>query len=552
MISQRFLWLIVPLGLTSFVALAAGPVAQANQDEQVLKSAGIATDGSSLLEYFRKRTPSPEDQLTLKKRAQQLGSTAHPIRVQATTDLIRAGRAALPYLRDMAKKNDLEVTRRARYCIDVIEQNTRLGVPAHAARVLVERNPPGAVEALLAYLPFADESWVEEEIRHALKRIAYGNGKAVPAVEQSLAHADAKRRGAAAWLLGASKDAGQRARAAMRLRDESAEVRYLAASALLNEREPSAVPALIALLTAATPELAWRAEDLLFRVAGDNAPAIWLDAATDNNGRKVQAAWESWWKANESKLDWNAMRLDEQEFGWTLIAENQRPDGSGQLFESNRKGELRWQAKIQNPVDVQWLPGGRLLVADSRASQIFEMDTRGVIGWKYTGIAPTSAQRLPNGNTVASSYQKIIEINRDGAVVFSYSTQGHTYHVRKLPDNHYVWIDACGEIGEIDSAGMLIAKTKISGSLAWGSIERLRSGRYLVALGGIGKVQEVDMAGNVYWERKVNNPNRAIRLANGNTVVASHGDGCVYEFDPSGNERWKLACAGKPFAAIRR
>src|SRR5262249_20136856 len=130
-----------------------------------------------------------------------------------------------------------------------------------------------------------------------------------------------------------------------------------------------------------------------------------------------QAAWESWWKANESKLDWNSIRLDEQEFGWTLVAENQRPDGSGQLFESNRKGELRWQVKLQNPVDVQWLPGGRLLVADPRASQIFEMDTRGVIGWKYTGIAPTSAQRLPNGNTVASTYQKIIEINRDGAVV---------------------------------------------------------------------------------------------------------------------------------------
>jgi hypothetical protein len=305
-------------------------------------------------------------------------------------------------------------------------------------------------------------------------------------------------------------------------------------------------------LTADPPELAWRAEDLLFRIAGEKGPSVWLDAAQDNNGRKVQSAWDSWWKSNESKIDWKTLQIDEQPVGWTLIAENQRPDSSGRLYETSKSGEIRWQVKIQNPIDVQWLRGGRLLVADSRANQIVELDTRGAIGWKFTGISPTSVQRLANGNTVVSSYQKIVEINRDGVVVFSYTTQGHTYHARKLADNHYIWIDACGEIGEIDAAGKLIAKTRVGAALAWGSIERVRNGHYLVALGGIGKVQEVDMTGRVYWERKVNNPNRAIRLANGNTVVASHGDACVYEFDANGNERWKHTCAGRPFAALRR
>src|SRR5207247_868004 len=83
---------------------------------------------------------------------------------------------------------------------------------------------------------------------------------------------------------------------------------------------------------------------------------------------------------------------------------------------------------------------------------------------------------------------------------------------RKLPDGHYIWIDACGEIGEIDEKGKLIARTKVAGSLSWGSIEKLRNGRYLVALGGVGKVQEVDFAGKVWWEKAVNNPNRAVRL----------------------------------------
>jgi hypothetical protein len=60
------------------------------------------------------------------------------------------------------------------------------------------------------------------------------------------------------------------------------------------------------------------------------------------------------------------------------------------------------------------------------------------------------------------------------------------------------------------------------------------------------------MTGKVYWEKNVNNPNRAVRLANGHTLVASHADQAVYEFDANGNERWKHPCNGRPFAAQRR
>ena len=522
------------------------------QDEETLRGAGIATDGPSLLNYFRRRTPSADEQNTLKQRTVQLGSSAYPVRAKATADLINFGRPALPYLRETAKTADAEISRRAQYCIGIIEQNTRLGLVLPAVRVLAERRPPGTLETLLAYLPFAEEAWIDEEIRVHLKRLAFHDGKATALFVQALSDPSAKRRAAAAWIVGHSNDAGQRKKVVERLSDESAEVRFGAASALLITREPAAVPAIIGLLTADSLEIAWRAEDLLGRLAANNAPAVWLNTASDNNGQKVQAAWQAWWKANQTKIDWQSLRFDDQALGLTLVAENQRSDGTGRLYETSLAGDIRWQVKIQNPIDVQWLPGNRMLVADSRASQIYEMDTRGVIGWKHTGITPTSVQRLPNGNTVVSTYQKIIELTRDGKAVFSYTTQGHTYHARKLRDNHYVWIDACGEIGEIDETGILLAKTKVGAGLAWGSIERLRNGRYLVALGGIGKVQEIDMTGKVFWEKKVSNPNRAIRLNNGHTLVASHGDSCVYEFDANGNERWKHSCVGRPFAAIRR
>ncbi len=519
-------------------------------DELTLKNAGVAHETSSLLDYFRRRTPTAEDQAKLRKYAQQLDSAVYAVRARATDELIRAGRSVLPTLRDISEHGNAETARRAQYCIQVIEQHTRPALIAVAARLLAERNPEGAAETLFAYLPFADLS-TEEDVRHALKRIAYVDGKARPFF---LAHRglDSRRRAAAGWILGHSRDSEQRSAAVELLRDESAEVRFHAASALLASRESAAAPVLIALLSSGNPEIAWRAEDLLFRLAGENAPPVWLDLANDNNGGKVRDAWNAWWKTNHAKINWASLQFDEQILGFTLVCENQRADGSGRIYEVNATGQIRFQTPGTNPIDAQYLPGGRILVGDSRASTIYELDARGRIGWKHTGIAPTSVQRLPNGNTVVSTYQRILEITREGKTVFSYTTQGHTYQARKTAAGNYVWIDACGEITEIDATGKILAKIKTGQGLAWGSVERLRNGHYLVALGGVGKVQEIDREGKVYWEKFVNNPNRALRLANGNTLVASHGDSCVYEFDPQGNERWRHECTGRPFVALRR
>ena len=557
MIRCRLCAVVILLGVIAVVTWANSPSGQnpakpLSPDEHILKAAGIATDGPGLLAYFRRRTPSEIEQAALKERAAQLGSGIFSVRVKATDDLIRAGRSALPWLREMAKKSDLETSRRAQYCMGVIEQNTQAGLSATAARLLVERKPAGAAETLLAYLPFVDEASAEEDICHSIKRLALVDGKAIPQMEKALTDNAVKRRAAAAWIVGHSNDPRQRKLVAVHLSDETLEVRFLAASALLASRESSAVPALIGLLTGESTDFAWRAEDLLFRLAGENGPPIWLNTANDSNARQVQGAWQTWWKTNESKVDWKSLQLDEQALGLTLIVENQRSDGGSRIYETDSMNQVRWQIKITNPIDAQWLPGGRLLIGDSRDSLLYEMDLRGNIGWKHAGIAPTSLQRLPNGNTVVSTYQSIIELTREGKIIFTFATQGHTYHARKLPDGHYVWIDACGEIGEVDATGKLLAKTKLGSGLTWGSIERLRNGRYLVALGGIGKVQEVDMTGKIYWEKTVSNPNRAVRLANGNTLVASHGDQAIYEFDPNGNERWKHPCGGRPFAAQRR
>lgn len=549
--NARWLLLAPILGATAWLASAGGS-GSLSQDEQTLKHAGIPLDGPGLLEYFRRRTPSEAEQAALKQKSIQLGSSHYPTRAAATDELIRGGRASLPFLRNIAKTGDLETARRAQYCIQIIEQHTRLGLAATASRVLAERKSDGALEALLAYLPLVDESWVEDELRDSIKALGFIDGKATATIEQEHQATDSKRRGVAAWLLGASRDPTQRRMAVDRLADSADEVRFLAASSLLANREPRATAVLIALLNSESAELATRSEDLLLRLAGEKAPPVWLDPRDNNQARRVRDAWEAWWKEHQDKLDWTTVRLDEGPAGLTLIAENQRPSGGGRIYECTKTGGIRWQVPLQNPIDVQWLPGGRFLVADTHKNQLCEMDTRGNITWRHSGVNPTSVQRIPNGNTVISTYSKILEVTREGKTVFTHTTQGHTYHARKLPDGHYVWIDACGEVTEIDADRQTTTKIRAGSGLTWGSVERLRNGRYLVALGGIGKVQEIDANGKIHWERHVANPNRAIRLANGHTLVASHGDACVYEFDRNGNQRWTHKCDGRPFAVQRR
>src|SRR5262249_33502939 len=153
---------------------------------------------------------------------------------------------------------------------------------------------------------------------------------------------------------GQSREAGQRRAVLPLLKDADANVRFHAAAGLLLGGERAAVPALISLLTDAPPDLAWKAEDYLFRLADDKSPGVWIaggDAKTRQHARKT---WEDWWKTHAERVD--LAKVKSHEFlGLTLIAESQRPDGSGKIFECGRDGKPRWEIKVKNPGDARWL-----------------------------------------------------------------------------------------------------------------------------------------------------------------------------------------------------
>src|SRR5262245_30122204 len=91
--------------------------------EKTLKEAKLATDGSALLEFFRKRTISEADRAKLAKTVRLLGDESFDVREKASEDLIAAGRSALPFLKSALSDSDTEIAYGVAACLQKIEAN---------------------------------------------------------------------------------------------------------------------------------------------------------------------------------------------------------------------------------------------------------------------------------------------------------------------------------------------------------------------------------------------------------------------------------------------
>jgi HEAT repeat protein len=288
---------------------APRPDPEQEADELVLKKSGVTLDGAGMLAFFRQRTLWEGDRERIAGLVRQLGASRYRLRDRAHRALVGVGSPALPFLREGQKNGDAEVRARAARCIDVIEREPGPALPLAAARLLALRRPAGACPVLLAYLPYADNEEVEEEVLSALVRLGKPEGRVDPALVTALNDSVGARRAAAAWVVGRLGNESERRMVRRLLEDGDARVRYRAAQALLLSRDRAAVATLIALLGDGPLELARKAEDLLADVS--TTPVTPLDlGASAASRRKVHEAWGNWWRANENKIDLARLEID--------------------------------------------------------------------------------------------------------------------------------------------------------------------------------------------------------------------------------------------------
>jgi HEAT repeat protein len=542
-------------------ALAAGflnspalPAAEADtplaEAEQTLKDNKVATDGASLLRYFRHRTLSKAERDKLGGYISQLGDEDFEVRRKAFAQLLKGGQASLVFLKRALTSSDVEIRRSAQKLINRIEGGSEAAVTVAAAFVLGERKPEGAVKVLLAYLPLAQDDLMQEAIFTALGKAGVKDGKADSLLVKALADKETVRRRAAIAAL-AKAGPEQRKAIVPLLKDDNAHVRFQAAKALLWHSDKAAASVLIALVGKGPAQVAELAEGLLFTVAGDNPPAE--AGITDQASRAgSQKAWEKWWKDNAAKIDLAKVRKQKALRGITVIVEhdNSGKDNRGRIWATRKGGKVIWELDngLGGPMQVQPLPNGRFLIAEYMTSRVTERDRKGKVVWeKAAGNSTMSAQRLANGNTFIATRSTIMEVDRKGKVLYNW-LKGDVYRAHKLPNKHVVYTTS-QQVIELDANGKQLVAIPLNG-LSWGDAVKLPNGRYLVSAYSAGKVMEVDKKGKVFWEVNIAVPTAAQRLPNGNTLVAS-GSNMVVEFNRKGKEVWKKQTRGRVWNVFR-
>jgi hypothetical protein len=525
-------------------------------DEKALKDVGLKTDGPALLTFFRQRTLTPAERGKVEALIAQLGAPAFKARELATANLISRGPVVLELLRQAQKNADLEVSRRAERCIEKIqEKDYALYVPAAAARLLRQRKPAGAADVLLAYLPFADNDAIADEVRTTLAAVAVRDGRPEKALVAALADKSPLLRGAAGEaLVKAEKDAVRKL-----LQDPDATVRARVATALVLAGDRAAVPVLVNTLPELPQGYAWRAEDLLYRLADGKTPppvALGHDPA---GRRKCRDAWLAWWKDNGPAVNLAKLHDRPPLLGNTLVVLLD----AGKVMELGPDDRVRWEVgNLMFPLDAQALPGDRVLVAEYHAQRVTERNTKGEILWQRRvsgsapGSGPQAAQRLVNGNTFIVTDSQLLEVDRDGREVFSHAMSNgqRIMKAMKLDNGEMVCLTTDPAVVRLDAGGKEVGRFPVGLAmrLFGGRIHALPNGRVLVPHNNEGKVVEYDATGKAVWEVAIDQPIAAWRLANGHTLVTSMSQNRAVEFDRAGHEVWQYRTNTRVTRAFRR
>jgi hypothetical protein len=558
MVVKHTLWwgfLGAALG-TAAVAAAAEPDPELAQARKTLTEAGISTDGAGLLEFFRSRTLTAAEQERLAQTVRMLGNETFDVREQASADLVRAGRVAVPHLKAVLADPDLEIARRAERCLELIERSRTTGLVLAAVRMLADRKPEGAAEIALGYLPFAEEDSVEEALLVCLGEVGVRQGKPDRSLIVALADRELIRRAAAAHILGRLEREEERQVVRRLLTDSEPRVRYEAAAALASAGERQAVPVLIGLLGDGPLPLAWQAEEVLYRLGAEQAPQINMGTGTAGDRRKSREAWEAWWRAHAEQVDMKRLHQDEPVRGLTLVCLYDGSSGGGSIMELGKDGKARWQfGGLQGPNDVQLLPGGRVLIAERNGGKVSERDRQGNITWQHLCTSPIACQRLGGGNTLIATFNDLFEVSPTNKVLHTHSHRSGFRHAQKLRNGHIIYVASNGEIGELDGdwkpVRTITPASWGNGAGYWASIEPLPGGRFLVVYGGANKVVELDGAGKIVWECTQQSPVFATRLRNGNTLISCFEGRWLIEINREGREVGKQSLEGRPFAARR-
>jgi HEAT repeat protein len=506
-------------------------------------------DGKQLLEEFSNRTLTNEERDRALAALAKLDDVSPEVRAKASEELIGLGGRAAALLRQTINQGNAKVVGPARQCLAALEGDTAKPLPDAAPRLLALRRPEGAIEALLAYIPFAESDSLTDQLTELLASIGCTDGKADAALVRALEDKVAARRAVAAVAL--CKGGADDELPAIRklLRDSDVNVRLRAAIALAQHGEKTAVPVLIALLADLPLERVWEDEEVLATLAGDKAPNERVGSDKASRTASVNA-WKAWWGKEEKNVDLAKLTDLTRDSGLLLAIENQ----TGRVCEMTRGGKIRWKIEgLQWPMDAVVCRNGNVFVIHQSGNWLSMRDRQGKELWQKNCNQAFYCQLLRNGNLFVACRNQTLEFDANGKEVSSQFSQiGWIAGACKFPNGHVGLISNQGHYVRLDASGKQV-KTYQATIPGGASNAEVLPGDRVVATLNIGRVAEYDDKGKTLWETNVVNPAFPHRLPNGHTLVPQNGMNLIHELDGKGKivaDKKDLEC--RPWRIRRR
>src|SRR5262245_30141035 len=387
--------------LTSlFLAL---PAMADEADEAAVKAAGLPIDGSALVDFVKQRSRETADKDELAPLLKDLGSPDPKVGEKAAAALIIRGPLAVPALRRAA--NDLAekaLAERARKALTHIEGRAGADLAAGVARLIGSKKPAGGVEALLNYLPYADDTAVLDSVGTALGQLAYADGRAHPALLSAVESDLAVQRATAVEALARTEHPETRPAIAKRLSDPARAVRQRAALALARVEDVSAVPVLVDLMGELTKVERLPVDEMLRSLAGETAPKNTPQGDDEKARKALRDTWAAWWRKIDGPAlvdEFRARTLDPSEKARVTELIKKLGDPNYRVRERASTDLVSMGAKVLADLRLAAKDpdGERARRADDSINKIYSSESRRVL----VGTARLTALRRPDGATAA-------------------------------------------------------------------------------------------------------------------------------------------------------
>jgi hypothetical protein len=229
----------------------------------------------------------------------------------------------------------------------------------------------------------------------------------------------------------------------------------------------------------------------------------------------------------------------------------------GTLIDLDASNRPRWEIHgLQQPLDVQRLPGDRVLVAEHGGNRVTERNSKGEVlrEWKVDG--PLVAQRLANGNTFIANREGLLEVDPAGKEVFSYNRPAGEWimRARKLPNGDIALITQLGvpRYVRLDINRKETGSFGVEVATSGGRIDLLPNGHVLIPEKENNRVVERDEKGKAVREIPFQQPIAVVYLPNGHLLLTSMTQNRAVELDRAGKEVWEYRRDVRVTRAVRQ